>query len=70
MTSTETTPATQDADTGEPRGWDKMDTLGLIAGVLLVAIVADILSDGRLISRRLRGQPKQAPAEPEVPVEP
>jgi hypothetical protein len=37
-----------------------LDTAGLIAGALLVFIVADILTDGRLISRRLRKPP---PAE-------
>lgn len=37
-----------------------MDTAGLIAGVILVVIVADILTDGRVISRRLRGKPKPA----------
>lgn len=47
----------------EPSGWDAMDTLGLIAAAVLIVIVADIVSDGRLISRRLRG-PKPA-AEPE-----
>lgn len=57
-------PAAPDA---EPGGWGAMDTAGLIAGVILIFIVADILTDGRVISRRLRGQPK--PAEPEVPVE-
>lgn len=48
-------------------GWGAMDTAGLIAGVILIFIVADILTDGRVISRRLRGQPKQPEAE--VPVE-
>lgn len=65
MTSTETpAPAAEEQDA--PKGWDTFDTLGVIAGVLLVAIVADILTDGRLISRRLR--PRPAPAE-EVPGE-
>lgn len=50
----------------EPGGWEIMDTLGLIAAIFLVAIVADILSDGRLISRRLRGP---RPPAPEVPNE-
>ena len=54
-------------ETDEPRGWDWLDTCGILAGVLLVVIVADIFTDGRLISRRLRKPP--APAEPEVPGE-
>ena len=67
MTSTETTPAKPAAD-AEPSGWDVMDTVGLIAGALLVVIVIDIVSDGRLISRRLRG-PKPAPQPEPVPDE-
>lgn len=59
------TPAktTEPAPDAEPGGWGAMDTLGLIAGCILVVIVADILTDGRVISRRLRGQPKQPEAE-------
>jgi hypothetical protein len=66
MSSTDTTtppPETEDA----PKGWDALDTAGLIAGVLLAVILADILSDGRLVSRRLRPRPPQPEAE--VPVE-
>lgn len=36
-------------------GWGRvLDTAGVLAGVVLVVIVIDIFSDGRLISRRLR----------------
>lgn len=68
MPSTETPakPADPPAE-DQGGGWGAMDTLGVIAGILLAVIVADILTDGRVISRRLRGQPK--PAEPEVPGE-
>ena len=59
MTSTETQPAKPAAEEA-PSGWDAMDTLGLIAGAVLVVIVIDIVSDGRLISRRLRGPKPQA----------
>lgn len=41
------------ADDGQ-RDWGRvLDGLGIVAGVILVVIVADIVSDGRLISRRL-----------------
>lgn len=44
-------PETEAAGTG----WGKvMDGLGIVAGILLVVIVADIWTDGRLISRRLQ----------------
>lgn len=60
---TETPAKTDPAPEAEQSGWGAMDTLGLIAGCILVVIVADILTDGRVISRRLRGQPKQPEAE-------
>ena len=63
MSSIET-PAQAAAPAAEPPAWEVMDTLGLLAAVFLVFIVADILSDGRLISRRLRGP---RPPAPEVP---
>jgi hypothetical protein len=67
MSSTDTTtPPPETEDT--PKGWDALDTAGLIAGVILAVILADILSDGRLVSRRLRPRPAQ-PATDEVPVE-
>lgn len=61
MSSTETTPA--DTDQPEAKGWDALDTAGLIAAVLLVVIVADIATDGRIVSRRLRPRPQQPEAE-------
>lgn len=70
MTSTETAPAkpAKAEPDEQPSGWDAMDTLGLIAAAVLIVIVADIVSDGRLISRRLRG-PKPAPQPEPVPDE-
>ena len=60
-------PAAPEAD-DQPRGWDWLDTAGLIAGVVLIVILADIFTDGRVISRHLPG--RQAPApDPEVPGE-
>lgn len=59
-----TTEVTEEA----PKGWDALDTAGLIAAAILVVILADILSDGRLVSRRLRPRPPQ-PADEQVPVE-
>lgn len=56
-------------ETEEAPKWGALDTVGLIAGVILVAIVIDIASDGRLISRRLRPRPPQPAPEAEVPVE-
>lgn len=39
-------------------GWGRvLDTAGILAGAVLVVIVIDIFSDGRLISRRLRREP-------------
>lgn len=40
-----------------------LDTAGIVAGVLLVAMIADILTDGRLISRRLTGRPAPPPPD-------
>jgi hypothetical protein len=37
----------------ETAGFGPLDALGLIAGAALVLIVADILTDGRLLSRHL-----------------
>lgn len=48
-------------------GWNWVDTCGIIAGVVLVVILADVFTDGRLISRRLKGRP--APAPEQVPDE-
>lgn len=49
-------------DTGV--NWGRvLDAAGILAGVFLILIVADIWSDGRLISRRLlRGREQQEPA--------
>ncbi len=58
---------TADQPDDKPDGWGWMDTAGIIAGGLLIVIVADILTDGRLVSRRLRRRPAQPEAE--VPVE-
>lgn len=63
--------AAQGADDSEDRGaWGRvLDVAGIIAGVLLVVIIADIWTDGRLISRRLMrargdaGQPEQQPTD-------
>lgn len=44
-------------------GWGRaLDAAGVLAGVVLVVIVIDIFSDGRLISRRLRRDPDPEPA--------
>lgn len=61
------TAASPETEEQPAKGWDALDTAGLIAGVLLAVILADILSDGRLVSRRLRPRPPQTEAE--VPVE-
>lgn len=53
----------------EPRGFSWLDAAGIIAGAALLVMVADILTDGRLISRRLmrRFAPAAAPeAAPEA----
>jgi hypothetical protein len=66
MSSTDTTTETPEQET---RGWTGLDTAGLCAGILLAVILADILTDGRLISRRLRPRPPQPAADEQVPVE-
>jgi hypothetical protein len=40
-----------------------LDTAGVLAAVLLIVIVADVWTDGRLISRRLPGW-KEDPSDP------
>jgi hypothetical protein len=61
--------AAPEAETGEPRGWDAgrvLDWAGGVAAVVLLVIVIDIWSDGRLISARLRRQaerPEETPGE-------
>jgi len=66
MTSTET--AAPEAAEDAPRGWDWLDTCGVAAAVIVILIAADIFTDGRLISRRLR-KPPAAPEPAEVPGE-
>jgi len=47
-------PAPPLEDDSERSGWGRvMDAAGILAGLLLLVIVADIWSDGRLVSRRL-----------------
>lgn len=44
---------------GESPDWGRLlDAAGIIAGVLLIVIVADIFTDGRLISRHLYRPPR------------
>jgi hypothetical protein len=51
------------AGSSEPPDWGRLlDAAGIIAGILLIVIVADIWTDGRLISRRLRGGDDDIPA--------
>lgn len=57
----ETPPAPTTETETELGGWNWLDTAGIIAGLLLAVIVADILTDGRLISRRLRKPPQPQP---------
>lgn len=64
MADTAVTPAadTAEPEQSEPRDWGRvLDVAGGIAAVVLVIIVADIVSDGRVISRRL--QQRRAPRE-------
>lgn len=57
---------TPGSDTAEAPDWGRLlDAAGIIAGVVLVAIVADVMTDGRLISRRLRRGPQEGdPGDP------
>jgi hypothetical protein len=55
-----------DGTLADSPGWGRLlDAAGVAAGLLLLVIVADVLSDGRLISRRLyrRGEEPGDPAE-------
>jgi hypothetical protein len=57
----------------EAGGWHWLDTAGIAAGLLLVVIVADVWTDGRVLSRPLRrlfkrdaregGEPDASPPE-------
>lgn len=55
----------QPPDTPAGVNWGRLlDAAGIIAGLLLLVIVADIWTDGRLVSRRLlrqRPDPERAP---------
>lgn len=59
------------AEDEQPRWGRALDAAGVVAGVVLVAIIVDIWTDGRLISRRLGrrddddDQAEQVPAETE-----
>ena len=78
QTGTQAAPAGTDTATGPGEGdaapfdWGRvLDFAGILAGVLLVVIVVDVWTDGRVVSRWLlrRGPaPDQQPEE--VPVEP
>lgn len=60
----QTAPAAPAAETDEPAGinWGRViDGAGILAAGILVLIVADIFSDGRLISRRLLRNREQPP---------
>jgi hypothetical protein len=67
----DTTTAPPDAapaeDAPAPRDWGRaLDVAGVLAGVVLAVIVADILTDGRLVSRRLhkpKGDAGERPAD-------
>jgi hypothetical protein len=52
---------------GEARDWGRaLDIAGIVAGVFLIVIIADIATDGKLISRHLIRKPKgDEPVEPE-----
>jgi len=67
-TETAAPPAATEAD-DQPRGWDWLDTAGLIAGAVLIVILADIFTDGRVISRRLGSRQASAPDPEPVPGE-
>jgi hypothetical protein len=52
-------------DSGEGAPWGRaMDAAGALAAVVIVAILVDIWTDGRLISRHLPGR-RQPPPPPE-----
>ena len=68
MTTETAAPATPETD-DQPRGWDWLDTAGLIAGAVLIVILADIFTDGRVISRRLGSRQASAPDPEPVPGE-
>lgn len=57
---------TDPAPEGEARDWGRaLDAAGIIAGILLALIIADIWTDGKLISRHLiRPRPDGEPGDP------
>lgn len=56
MADSQVTPVPEEADPGGEQGWGRfLDAAGMLASVALVLIVIDVLTDGRLISRRLFG---------------
>lgn len=63
--------ATEDSPDGPEEtggGWGRaLDAAGIVAGVVLVAIVIDIFSDGRFISRRLHREKGEGPADAPQP---
>lgn len=55
MEDSQVTPGPE-ADASDDRGLGRfLDAAGIIAGIALVVMVIDVLTDGRLISRRLFG---------------
>jgi hypothetical protein len=56
---------TTGSDTAEAPDWGRLlDAAGIVAGVILVVIIADIWTDGRLVSRRLRRGGEGEPGDP------
>lgn len=50
--------------TGDSPDWGRiLDAAGFIAGVLLLVIIGDIWTDGRLISRHLHPRGKDEPGD-------
>jgi hypothetical protein len=64
MAETLETPAPEQEADDFGRWGRVLDTAGVIAGVFLILIVADIWTDGRLISRRLGYGQGGDPGEP------
>jgi hypothetical protein len=63
MADTPVAPA--ETDTEGERDWGRLlDIAGIAAGILLLVIVADIASDGKLISRRLH-RPQTEEVQPD-----
>jgi len=61
-------PAAAEGDTEQRGAWGVfLDIAGALAAVALILIVADIWTDGRLISRRLIRRPGGEPGEAPPP---